>query len=143
MRILHSAAALFAATLLMAGAANAANMYMRIIDVPGESAEYGGAGEIEVLSWSWGASNEGTFAKPPNSGIVNVTLKRGFAGRQAVRRLYDDKREFPSLILTSQDRGKAVRYELQKVYIKSWSTSGDADDRPTEEVAFYYNKIAR
>jgi hypothetical protein len=22
------------------------------------------------------------------------------------------------------------------------STSGDADDRPTEEVAFYYNKIA-
>ena len=26
--------------------------------------------------------------------------------------------------------------------VKSWSTSGDADDRPTEEVAFYYNKIA-
>lgn len=26
--------------------------------------------------------------------------------------------------------------------IKSWSTSGDADDRPTEEVAFYFNKIA-
>ena len=25
---------------------------------------------------------------------------------------------------------------------KSWSISGDADDRPTEEVAFYYNKIA-
>jgi hypothetical protein len=29
------------------------------------------------------------------------------------------------------------------VFVKSWSTSGDADDRPTEEVAFYYNKIAR
>jgi hypothetical protein len=27
-------------------------------------------------------------------------------------------------------------------FVKSWSTSGDADDRPTEEVAFYYNKIA-
>lgn len=26
--------------------------------------------------------------------------------------------------------------------MKSWSTSGDADDRPTEEVSFYYNKIA-
>ena len=26
--------------------------------------------------------------------------------------------------------------------MKSWSTRGDADDRPTEEVAFYYNKIA-
>jgi hypothetical protein len=36
--------------------------------------------------------------------------------------------------------------QLEKVaggtFVKSWSTSGDADDRPTEEVAFYYNKIA-
>jgi hypothetical protein len=29
-----------------------------------------------------------------------------------------------------------------RVFVKSWSTSGDADDRPTEEVAFYYNRIA-
>lgn len=31
---------------------------------------------------------------------------------------------------------------LDRTFIKSWSTSGDADDRPTEEVSFYYNKIA-
>jgi type VI protein secretion system component Hcp len=35
-----------------------------------------------------------------------------------------------------------LRYKLDRVFVKSWSTSGDADDRPTEEVAFYYNKIA-
>lgn len=35
-----------------------------------------------------------------------------------------------------------LRYKLDRAFIKSWSTSGDADDRPTEEVAFYYNKIA-
>jgi len=34
-----------------------------------------------------------------------------------------------------------MRYVLDRVFVKSWSTSGDADDRPTEEVAFYYNKI--
>ena len=33
-------------------------------------------------------------------------------------------------------------YKLDRAFIKSWSTPGDADDRPTEEVAFYYNKIA-
>ena len=41
--------------------------------------------------------------------------------------------------------GKAVAYlvyKLDRCFVKSWSTSGDADDRPTEEVAFYYNKIA-
>jgi len=35
-----------------------------------------------------------------------------------------------------------LRYKLERAWVKSWSTSGDADDRPTEEVAFYYNKIA-
>jgi hypothetical protein len=28
------------------------------------------------------------------------------------------------------------------ILIKSWSTSGDADDRPTEEVAFYYTPFS-
>jgi type VI secretion system secreted protein Hcp len=35
-----------------------------------------------------------------------------------------------------------LRYKLDRCFVKSWSTSGDADDRPTEEVAFYYNRIA-
>ena len=34
-----------------------------------------------------------------------------------------------------------MRYVLDRVFVKSWTTSGDADDRPTEEVAFYYNRI--
>jgi type VI protein secretion system component Hcp len=35
-----------------------------------------------------------------------------------------------------------LKYALDRCFVKTWSTSGDADDRPTEEVAFYYNKIA-
>jgi type VI protein secretion system component Hcp len=34
-----------------------------------------------------------------------------------------------------------LRYVLDRCFIKSWTTSGDADDRPTEDVAFYYNRI--
>ena len=33
-------------------------------------------------------------------------------------------------------------YRLQDVTVASCGRSGDADDRPTEEVAFYYNRIA-
>lgn len=36
----------------------------------------------------------------------------------------------------------AARYVLQDVTVASCGGSRDADDRPTEEVAFYYNKIA-
>ena len=35
-----------------------------------------------------------------------------------------------------------LKYKLGRVNIRSWSISGDADDRPTEEVAIYFNKIA-
>ena len=33
-------------------------------------------------------------------------------------------------------------YKLDNVFIKSWSTSGDGDDRPTEDIGLWYNKIA-
>jgi type VI protein secretion system component Hcp len=35
-----------------------------------------------------------------------------------------------------------LRYKLDRCFIKSWQTTGSGDERPTEEVAFYYNKIA-
>jgi type VI protein secretion system component Hcp len=35
-----------------------------------------------------------------------------------------------------------LQYKLDRCFVKSWSTSVDADGRPTERVAFYYNRIA-
>jgi type VI secretion system secreted protein Hcp len=35
-----------------------------------------------------------------------------------------------------------LRFLLDRCFVKSWKVNGDADDRPTEEVALYYNKIA-
>jgi len=33
-----------------------------------------------------------------------------------------------------------LKYKLDRAFVKSWSTSGDADDRPTEEVAFHFDQ---
>jgi len=35
-----------------------------------------------------------------------------------------------------------LRYLLDRCFVKSWSTSGDANDPLTEELALWYNKIA-
>lgn len=35
-----------------------------------------------------------------------------------------------------------MAYVLERCFIKSWSASGDADESATEEVSFYYNKLA-
>ncbi|MEI7461248.1 MAG: type VI secretion system tube protein Hcp [Pirellula sp.] len=49
-----------------------------------------------------------------------------------------------AITLDSNERKNVVylHYKLDNVFIKSWSTSGDADDRPSEDVALWYNKIA-
>lgn len=46
---------------------------------------------------------------------------------------------YPSLELGD---GGGKKYLLQDVTVARCGRSGDADDRPTEEVAFYYNRIA-
>jgi len=38
----------------------AANMFIKIGDIKGESTDKTHAGEIDVLSWSWGMSQSGT-----------------------------------------------------------------------------------
>ncbi|MGC3967836.1 MAG: type VI secretion system tube protein Hcp [Pirellulales bacterium] len=35
-----------------------------------------------------------------------------------------------------------LHFKLDNAFVKSWSISGDSDGRPTEDVAFWYNKIA-
>ena len=35
-----------------------------------------------------------------------------------------------------------MRLQMDNTIVKTWSISGDADDRPSEEVTFWYNRIA-
>lgn len=136
MRIARSVTTAFAAAFMFATAAHAAfTGYIKIPDIDGELRR------AEVLDARFGADG---LAAPPadRAGMVEITLKRGFSGRDALQKLYMSSAEIPEMTLVGRDGRKAVQYKLERVFIKSWSTSGDADDRPTEEVAFYYNKIS-
>jgi len=72
------------------------------------------------------------ITRPLDQGSVSLKLKSGWADCRVGMRL-------PSLEIG----GGGQSYVLQDVTVASCgSASGAADDRPTEEVAFYYNKIA-
>ena len=75
---------------------------------------------------NWGAKR----ATPAAKGSVWIRVSTPWTGCRVGRR-------YPSLELG--DGGKT--YRLQDVTVANCGRSGDADDRPTEEVAFYYNKI--
>ncbi|HXH53388.1 MAG TPA: type VI secretion system tube protein Hcp [Sphingomicrobium sp.] len=63
-----------------AGAAVAADYFLKLGDIKGESADKGHKGEIEVQSWSWGATNPGS-AKVSVSDL-SFTGKRDSASGQ-------------------------------------------------------------
>ena len=68
---------------------------------------------------------------PAQAGAVRVKVKLPWLACRVGAR-------YPALELGGGD-GKA--YVLQGVTVASCGGKGDADDRPTEEVAFYYNKV--
>ncbi|MEO1251472.1 MAG: type VI secretion system tube protein Hcp [Pseudomonadota bacterium] len=97
-------------------------------------------------SFSFGVERE-MKASREGPGTLVLTMPQGFKGSDALRRYQVSGEAIPSLSLiapSTNATGETVylRYKLDRCFVKSWSTSGDADDRPTEEVAFYYNKIA-
>lgn len=98
--------------------------------------EKGGTADINI---GVGELQELTISKSMDSAtgkLAQVAINGNSLGTAEI--------DFVEVAGDSQE-GKPVsylKYKLDRVFVKSWSTSGDADDRPTEEVAFYYNKIA-
>lgn len=98
-----------------------------------ESGQKGGTADINI---GVGELQECTVSKSMNS-VTPLLAQFAINGNSAGTADID--------FVQTVGEGGAVaylRYKLDRCWIKSWSTSGDADDRPTEEVAFYYNKIA-
>ncbi len=53
----------------------AMNMNIKLTDIKGESVNDGHAGEIDVLAWSWGASNSGTMHVSTGGGAGKANVQ--------------------------------------------------------------------
>lgn len=132
----------------MAGA-----LFLKLEGIDGEATDEAHADEINVLSYSWGASNPTT-----------VTLGAGTsAGKVSVQDLmvnkYMDKASanlflrccsgevIPTGVLTVQragaDKTQALVFELEKIFVSSYQTNGDAmsGELPTESLTLSFNKV--
>jgi type VI secretion system secreted protein Hcp len=101
-----------------------------------EMKESGEKGGTEDMNIGVGELQECTISKSMDLGsarLAQVAINGNALGAATI-----------DFVEVAGDEGKPtcyLRYHLDRCWVKSWSTSGDADDRPTEEVAFYYNKI--
>lgn len=127
----------------------ASDMFLKVDGIPGESKDKAKKGEIDVLAWSWGMSQSGTFHAGGGGGAGKVNIQDISITK------YVDKASGPLMkacctgdhianaTLTVRKAGKkALEYliiRMSKVMVTSISTGGSGgEDRLTENVTLNF-----
>jgi type VI secretion system secreted protein Hcp len=144
-------------TMLGASSYADAAIYMKIEGIPGDVTVRGYEGSIELNSFSVGVDRENKRSGE-KGGTEDINIGIGELQEVSIAKSLDSaSAKLAQFAINGNSLGQVeihfvktagpetisyLQYKLDRAFVKSWSTSGDADDRPTEEVAFYYNKIS-
>lgn len=152
-----------AVMLSLVGASSEADAaaFMKLGDIKGEAVDKDHQGWIVIESLSCGIDNTTKKRSGEKGGTADINIGVGELQECTITKKTDSaSAQIAQFAVNGNSPGTAeidfvevaggsegepisyLKYKLDRVFIKSWSTSGDADDRPTEEVSFYYNKIA-
>lgn len=131
----------------------ATDYFLKIDGIPGETTDASHKDEIQVLSFSWGASQSGTgAASAGGSGAGKVNMS-DFSFNQYVNKASPKLMlacalgtHIASATLTCRRAGeKQQEYLVVKfgeVLISSYQTGGSGgDDRPSESISFNFTKV--
>lgn len=128
--------------------------FIKIGDIEGEAVRKGFEGQIEIMSFSLGASNPTTIGSGGGGGAGKATLsslnvmKMSDKASPVLFQNCCQGKHFPKATVTLHKAGgeEAVDYlvyELEHVFIESiqWSGSSGGDDRPAENLSLAFGKI--
>ena len=133
------------------------NMYLKIPQIVGGSTDKGFEGSIDVLAFSWGASNPttvGTTGGGLSAGKVSVSsfnvMKKTEGASAALFQACCQGTHFATaevwLRKATGDAGEQqvfLKYKFSDVMVESvqWSGSSGGDDTPTESCSFAFAKV--
>jgi type VI secretion system secreted protein Hcp len=129
----------------------ASNYFLKIDGIPGESLDSKHKDEIEVLSWSWGETND-TPVNPgggAGSGKVAMTdlqvstlLSR--ASPQLLLACASGK-HIKSAVLTGRKAGKGqqeyLSFSLSDVLVSGYQTGASGDEVPVDSISLNFSRI--
>jgi type VI secretion system secreted protein Hcp len=130
----------------------AVDMFLKIEGIKGESSDDKHKGEIEVLSWSWGASQTGTMHHGMGGGagkanIQDITVTK-YIDRSTALLLQQCVKgaHFKEALLTVRKAGgkplEYIKVKMTDALITSVSVGGSGgEDRLTENVAINFAKV--
>jgi len=128
--------------------------FLTLEGVSGESQRAGHEGEIELISFSFGASNPSSIGIGSGGGTGKVTLssfnvmKKTDASSVGMFRASCNGQHFPTAKATLYKSGgdTALQYllfEFEEVYVDNiqWSGAEGGDNVPMESVSFSFGKV--
>ncbi len=127
----------------------AADMFLKLTDIDGESEDAIHANSINVLAWSWGASQSGTTHEGAGAGSgkasfndISVTKYVDSSSHKLLKALSKGT-HIPEAILTIRKAGsdplEYVVLTMTKCIISSVSTGGSGgEDRLTENISINF-----
>lgn len=126
--------------------------YLLIAGVNGESQAQGMTNNIELESWSWGASNpanlsgKGLAAGKPSLSSLNVSFQLDAASYQMVKDLVEGTHVANATFTGRKTGGGAEPYNylvitLTKCFIESFSTGGGSSGVPSASLSLAYEQI--
>lgn len=131
----------------------AQDMFIKIDNIPGESKDDKHKGEIDVLAWSWGMSQSGSFHEGGGGGsgkvnINNLSFTKWVDISSPVLMLACSNGDhIPKAVLEVRKAGKTplpyIVITLEKIIVSSVATGGSGgEDRLTENVTLNFAKAA-
>lgn len=128
------------------------DFFLKIDGIAGESTDDKHKGEIELESWSFGATNSSSFSSGGGAGVGKVKVNE-FKFKKKVDKAsanlftYCCTGEHPktaTLICrkAGKDQQEFLKIELSPVYISAYDIDGSSGDEvPMEDVALAFGKI--
>ena len=131
----------------------AVDMFLKVDGIPGESRDKLHAGEIDVLAFSWGLSNSGSFssggatAGKANFQDLSITKYADKATPQLMLHTANGK-HIPQVVLTlrratgEMTNPMYLKITLKQVMVTSVSTGGSGgDDRLVENISLNFAEV--
>jgi len=129
----------------------AVDMFLKLAGVDGEATDSVHAGEIDVLAWSWGASQSGTMHLGSGGGAgkvsvqdVSVTKYVDCASHILLKHCHTGEHIEEGTLTVRKAGGTPIEYiviKLRKILVSSVSTGGSGgEDRLTENITLNFQE---
>jgi len=130
----------------------AVDQFLKIPDFKGESVAKGHADQIDILAWSWGASNSGNTHLGPGGGAgksnfqdLSFTKYQDKATPELLKRVANGTHIKEAYLYVRKAGGKAEEYfsiKMEEIIVTSQSMGGSGgEDRLTENVTLNFAKF--